>query len=130
MSKSLLNETISNIYKLIKSNQISSEELTKLCLDRVNKTSSLNAFITVCDQYALECAKKSDERFATNQTLHNLDGIPFAIKDNFCTKNIRTTCASKILDNYRPPFNATVVDKLKGIQNILLFNLKRLIKSC
>lgn len=114
MTKSLLNESISNAYKLIKSKQISSEELTRRCLDRVNQIRPLNAFITICDQQALECARQSDQRHSTGQTLHHLDGIPIAVKDNFCTKNIRTTCASKILDNYVPPFDATVVDKLKG----------------
>lgn len=114
MTKSLLNESISNAYKLIKSKQISSEELTRRCLDRVNQIRPLNAFITVCDQQALECARQSDQRHSTGQTLHHLDGIPIAVKDNFCTKNIRTTCASKILDSYVPPFDATVVDKLKG----------------
>lgn len=114
MTRSLLNESITNAYRLIKTNQISSEELTRQCLERVAKIRSLNAFITVCDQQAIECARQSDQRHSTGQTLHNLDGIPIAVKDNFCTKNIRTTCASKILDNYVPPFDATVVEKLKG----------------
>lgn len=114
MTRSLLNESISNAYRLIKTNKISSEELTRLCLERAQKIRSLNAFITVCDQHALECAKQSDQRHSTSRALHRLDGIPIAVKDNFCTKNIRTTCASKILDNYVPPFDATVVDKLKG----------------
>lgn len=114
MTKNLLNESISSVSRLIKSHQLSSEELTRLCLERANRVSSLNAYITVCDEYAIDCARKSDRRHANNQTLHSLDGIPIAVKDNFCTKNIRTTCASRILDNYVPPFNATVVDKLEG----------------
>ena len=114
MTKNLLNESISNVFKLLKSNKVTSEELTSLCLERANKISSLNAFITVCDQHAIECAKQSDQRYATNSQLHNLDGIPIAVKDNFCTKNIKTTCASKVLDNYVPPFNATIIEKLNG----------------
>lgn len=114
MTRSLLNESIANAYRLIKTNKISSEELTRLCLERVAKIRSLNAFITVCDQQAIKCARQSDQRHSTGQTLHNLDGIPIAVKDNFCTKNIRTTCASKILENYVPPFDATVVEKLQG----------------
>lgn len=114
MNRNLLNESISSISKLIKSKQLNCEELTRLCLTRADKIRSLNAFITICEQTAIEDAKFSDLRYSKAKNLHHLDGIPIAIKDNFCTKHIRTTCASKILNNYIPPFNATVVEKLKG----------------
>ncbi|MFA6028044.1 MAG: Asp-tRNA(Asn)/Glu-tRNA(Gln) amidotransferase subunit GatA [Patescibacteria group bacterium] len=91
--------------------EISSLELTKEYLKNIKKKNNLNAFITILEKEALEAAKEADKLLA-EEDCNILTGIPYALKDNFCTKNIRTTAGSKILEPYVPPFNATAVNKL------------------
>ena len=91
--------------------EISSVELTNYFLSRIKK-SDLNAFITVAEEEALAQAKKADDFIASPGENPFLCGIPYAAKDLFCTKGVRTTAASKILDNYIPPYNSTVDEKL------------------
>ncbi|EHB10547.1 Glutamyl-tRNA(Gln) amidotransferase subunit A-like protein [Heterocephalus glaber] len=76
------------------------------------KTKFLNAYITVSEELALKQAEEAEERYKKGQSLGDLDGIPVAVKDNFSTSGIETTCASNMLKGYIPPFNATVVQKL------------------
>lgn len=80
----------------------------------------MNAFISITSEEAKLQANQSNLRYATKKPLSDLDGIPIAVKDNFCTKNIRTTCASKMLENFIPPYNATVYQKLSDAGAILL----------
>lgn len=101
--------------QLLKAGEISSQELVQRCLEQISKTDGeINAFITVDEQGALEQAAQSDERRAKGQTLSPWDGIPVAIKDNISTLGLRTTCGSRFLRNYRPVYNATVVERLQG----------------
>ncbi len=101
----------------IKSKEFSSVELTKACLDAIEKSEpSINSFVTVDTEGALENARKSDEE---NNDLP-LKGIPIAVKDNFSTKGLRTTASSKVLDEYVPPFDSTVVRKLREAGAIIL----------
>lgn len=112
--------TIADAKKALKDKTFSSVELTKAYLERIKKLDpELNAFVTITEERALADAKKADELFASGQELPLL-GIPFSIKDNFSTKDIRTTASSKVLDNYIPPFNATVVQKLIDTGIIML----------
>ena len=76
------------------------------------KEDTYNAFITVTDELALKQAEIADRKISNNEDFSPLTGIPVAIKDNICTKGISTTCCSKILDGYVPPYNATAVQKL------------------
>lgn len=99
---------------------ITSTDLTKASLQRLRKTSKFNAFITVTEDEALQGAQSSTDRYSNGKSLSELDGIPIAIKDNFCTNNIKTTCASKMLENFVPSYNATVYDKLKSVGAILI----------
>lgn len=99
--------------------EVSSVELTKYFLARAKKT-KLNSFITICEEEALEQAKIADDFIASPGENPLLCGIPYAAKDMYLTKGIRTTAASKILDNYIPPYNATVISKLKNEKAVLL----------
>lgn len=95
-------------------------ELTKYFLARIKKHEDLNAFITVSEKEALEQAQAADEYIASPGDNPFLCGIPYAAKDLFCTKGVRTTAASKILDNYIPPYDSTVISKLKDQKAVLI----------
>lgn len=103
------------------SEEYSSEELVRAYLSKIEaENKKLNAFITVCQDSAIDEARRSDARRAAGEPLSALDGIPIAIKDNICTENIRTTCASKMLSNYIPPYDATVISRLKSAGAIII----------
>jgi len=110
-----LNElTIKEAHDKLAQKEISSEELTKDCLNKVKKIDQdLNAFITVTEDEALNQAKIVDDKIKEGKEIGVLEGIPCALKDVFCTKGIKSTGASRILENYIPPFDATVTKKLK-----------------
>lgn len=111
--------SLTELRKLLDSKQVSSVELTKYFLERIKK-SDLNAFITVTEEEALKQAKAADDYIAAGGENPLLCGIPYAAKDLFCTQGIRTTAASKILDNYIPPYDSTVIKKLKEQKAVLL----------
>lgn len=110
---------ISELRSLLDEGKVSSLELTKDYLDKIKKNPQLGAFNTVCEEEALAAAKAADERIAKGDAAP-LTGIPMAIKDNICTKGIRTSCSSKMLENYIPPYNATVCEKLLGENAVIL----------
>src|SRR5690348_11409752 len=112
--------TITEAKKLLKDKSVSSVELTRACLDQIKKVESkVNAFVTVTEDLALESAKAADEMLSKGENL-SLLGIPIGIKDNFCTQGIRTTASSKVLDTFIPPYDATVVKKLKEAGVVVL----------
>jgi len=104
--------TIHEAHQLLKTKQLSSVELTKACLERISQVEpKVHALITITDELALKQARKADELIVTGDN-NPLTGIPVLIKDIICTKGIRTTCASKMLENFVPPYDATVIEKL------------------
>jgi len=104
--------TIHQAHKLLRTKQLSSVELTKASLERIRQVEpKVQALVTVTEELALKQAQKADELIATGD-INPLTGIPIVIKDNMCTKGIRTTCSSKMLENFVPPYDATVVEKL------------------
>ncbi|MEZ4524970.1 MAG: Asp-tRNA(Asn)/Glu-tRNA(Gln) amidotransferase subunit GatA [Desulfobacterales bacterium] len=106
--------TIHAAHDLLKKRQISSCELTRAVLDRIaSADSKVCAYITVTADAAMEQAKAADEAISKGN-MTPLTGIPLAVKDLICTKGIRTTCASKILENFVPPYDAAVMEKLKA----------------
>ncbi len=105
--------TAHRLSRMLSSKEVSAEELCRSALNRIEKTDDkLKAFITVTGEQALEQARAVDKKIASGEDLPPLAGIPVAIKDNICTDGILTTCASKILGNFIPPYNATVMEKL------------------
>jgi len=109
--------TISQALEGLKKKKFSAVELTKACLKKIKEIDGkVQSFITVCEKKALQQAKKADQEISNQSSVYNnklLLGIPFAVKDNFCTKGIKTTAASKVLGNYVSQYDATVVEKLK-----------------
>jgi len=104
--------TIHQAHRLLKTKQLSSVELTKASLERIRQVEpKVHALVTITEELALKQAQKADELIATGN-INPLTGIPMVIKDNMCTKGIRTTCSSKMLENFVPPYDATVVEKL------------------
>ena len=106
------NKSLIELHTGLKAGDFSSVELTQFYLNRIAKyDGELNSFITVTDEQALIGAKIADEQIASGNA-GTLTGIPIAYKDLFCTDGIRTSCASKMLDNFIAPYNATAVEKL------------------
>jgi aspartyl-tRNA(Asn)/glutamyl-tRNA(Gln) amidotransferase subunit A len=101
--------------------EISSFEITESIYRRIEEVEErLNSFIRLEKENALSRAKKVDSLIADGSVVGELTGIPVAIKDNICTKDITTTCASKILENYIPIYNASVIDRLESNNYILI----------
>ena len=112
--------TIKQASEKLAKKEITSVELTEDCLARIAETDkSINALLTICERGALEAAKQVDERIAKGEK-GELLGIPYVAKDNILTKGIKTTAASKILDNYIAPYDATIIKKLKEAGAVLL----------
>ena len=104
--------TIGQMREQLKAGAVTSVELTKTYLERIKATDEqLNAFITVCEEKALEMAGAADQRIAQGEDTPLL-GVPLAVKDIFNMTDIRTTCGSKILDNYISPYDANAVQRL------------------
>lgn len=105
----------------LENREYSSLELTEAILAHIEKNDqNLGAFLTVDRKGALRAAKDSDARRASGKLLGPLDGIPYGVKDNFCTEGLRTTCASRMLEHFVPPYDATVIAKLKAAGAVLL----------
>ncbi len=112
--------SIAELSKKLHNKEISSVELTKIFLDRIKQLSpKLNSFITVTEDQALSDAKYADQLFNDGKA-KPLTGIPIVYKDNFCTKDIKTSAGSKMLDNFISPYDATVVKKFKASGTVLL----------
>ncbi|KAF7649523.1 hypothetical protein LDENG_00140140 [Lucifuga dentata] len=116
----ILSLTIKEVSLAFREGRISPTELCRKCLNHIKKTQHLNAYITVTEELALKQAQEAEIRLQKGVPKGPLDGIPFAVKDNFCTENIKTTCASRMLKDYTPPYNATVVQKLIDQGGVLM----------
>ncbi len=113
-------KTIAELSRALKERKISSVELTKHFLDRIKKNNEkLNCFLTLTEAHALQQAKIADDMIAKNKSTP-LTGIPIAHKDIFCTKGIKTSCGSKILDNFISPYDASVVTEFDNAGTVLL----------
>jgi aspartyl-tRNA(Asn)/glutamyl-tRNA(Gln) amidotransferase subunit A len=112
--------TIHEAHEQLKSKKLSSVELTRACLARIKEVEpKLKALVSVTEELALKQAEKADKRIARGD-IEPLTGIPVVLKDVLCTKGIKTTCSSKMLENFIPPYDATVVEKLNDCGAVTL----------
>jgi aspartyl-tRNA(Asn)/glutamyl-tRNA(Gln) amidotransferase subunit A len=101
--------------------ETSCQQIVSSVFDRIHQLNpKINAYITLIEDQAKKIAKKIDQKRTGGEKLRALAGIPVAIKDNICVKGVPTTCASKILSNFIPPYDATVVRKLKEADAIII----------
>jgi aspartyl-tRNA(Asn)/glutamyl-tRNA(Gln) amidotransferase subunit A len=113
--------TIHEAQKLLKQRKISSVELTKSVLKRIAEVEAkVHACVTITEDLAREQAEKVDNYIKTASEIPPLAGISTLIKDVICTKGIRTTCSSKMLENFVPPYNATVMEKLLAQKAVIV----------
>ena len=119
----LLDANIKGLRGMLKKGEISSVELTRFYLDRVGKhDKELQSYLKVFEDLAIDMAKEADQKIAKGEDAMLL-GIPMGLKDIFCTKGLETTCASRILKGFVPPYDATVVRRLKEEGFVLLGKL-------
>src|SRR6266702_684302 len=113
--------TIAEAGELLRSKKISSVELTRAHLERIRAVEDkVKAFTLITDELALQQARESDRHIARGEALSPLTGIPLAIKDVICTKGITTTCGSRMLENFKPPYDATVMERLNAAGIVML----------
>jgi len=120
VSEPLYALTIHEAAELLRRREITSLELTESVLHRIQETEPhLNAFITITADLALAQARQADERLERGEA-HPLTGVPAAIKDIICTKGVRTTCGSHMLENYIPPYDATAIERLRRVGMVMV----------
>lgn len=120
MSENLIDLTVSEAHAKLQNGEFSARKLTQAYLERIDALDGdVKAFLTTTPDLALNQADQADQRLANGESLPLL-GIPIAVKDVLSTKDIPTTCGSKILEGYTPPYNATVVENLIGAGAIIL----------
>ena len=118
--------TVHELQEKIKNKELTVTEITNAYIDRINeKEKDVNAFITLLTEDASKKAKEIEEKINNGEINSDLAGITIGIKDNICTKGVRTTCASKMLENFISPYNATIAQKLDdaGLINLGKMNM-------
>src|SRR5262245_52165020 len=118
---SLIDRSAAELLSALSGRRVSSVELTRAYLDQIQKhDGQIKAFLLVDPDAALARAKEIDDRRAAGKPVGKLGGLPVAIKDVICTQGVKTTCASKVLQDFVPPYDATVVKKLKAADAVLI----------
>ncbi|MEA4934054.1 MAG: Asp-tRNA(Asn)/Glu-tRNA(Gln) amidotransferase subunit GatA [Lawsonibacter sp.] len=107
----------------IQKGEVSPVEAVRAALEQIEASKSDNAFVALSAETALKQAEEAAKKIAAKQTLSPLAGVPMGLKDNICTKGMTTTCASKILTGFAPPYDATLVEKLNGLGAVPLGKL-------
>lgn len=119
--KSICEMTAEEIGKAYREKTLTVPEVVKAFLDNIEKEDEkIKAYITVCKEEALKKADEVQAMFDAEKEMGALAGIPIAIKDNICTKGVKTTCASKMLENFIPPYDASVMKKIEATNAIIL----------
>src|SRR5436309_7733143 len=113
--------TIHEAAELLRQRKISSVELTQAHLDRIREVEpKVKAFTLVTDDLALKQAREADQRLASGEGVSPLTGIPIAIKDVICTKDVATTCGSRMLENFKPPYDAAAMEHLNAAGIVMI----------
>lgn len=113
--------TIQDTHELLSSRKISSEELTRAYLERIQRIdANVKSYVTVSEEVALSQAREADRRIKADEGLTPLTGIPYSAKDSISTRGVNTTCSSKILENYKPFYDSTAIKKLNSAGSVLL----------
>jgi len=113
--------TAAQLAAKLQSREVSAREVTESVLGRVDKVESeVKAYVTVTKELALAQADEIDKKRAAGETLSSIAGIPIALKDNLCTDGVETTCSSKILRGFIPPYDATVIEKLRAQSSVFV----------
>jgi len=117
----LYNLTIHELSEKLRRKELTSSELTEVFLKRIDAVEvKIKAYITIAKDDAVKQAKEADKRLASGRDITPLTGVPISVKDIFCTQGMLTTCASKILNNFVPPYDATIIKKLKDAGAVIL----------
>ncbi len=120
----LLTKTAHELRDMLRSKEITSEALVKAYYKRIESVDGqVKAYITLDKENALIKAREVDAKLKAGESLPDLAGIPMGIKDNICTKGVKTTCGSRMLENFIPPYSATVIEKLEDQGAIMLGKL-------
>ena len=110
----ITNLTVHELQEKLKAKEITISEITKAYVENIEKhEKDVQAFITTLETEAMDKAAKVQEKVEKGEITSSFAGIPIGIKDNICTKGIKTTCASKMLENFVSPYNATVMEKIE-----------------
>ncbi len=114
-------ESVREISRAVRDGERSAESVTRAYLDRIDALDDrVGSFLTVDRDGAVEYARKLDRRREAGATLGPLAGVPVAVKDNLCTNGLRTTCASRLLESFVPPYDATVVSRLRDADAVVI----------
>ena len=117
----LYNDTVYNLREKIKNKEVSAKEVSECFIKRIEDTlDKTNAYITKTFDTAIKEAEKIDEKISKGEDIGVLGGVPYALKDNLCTKDVLTTCSSKLLSNFVPPYSATVYKKIQNAGGVLV----------
>lgn len=124
MENSLYHLNAEQVASGIRNRDFSAVEYISQILERIKKIDvKINAFVTVDSEGAIEKASSIDKRIQNGERIGGLGGVAIGVKDNICTKNLKTTCASRMLEEYIPPYDATVIKKLKENDAIIVGKL-------
>ncbi|KAG0431151.1 hypothetical protein HPB47_022036 [Ixodes persulcatus] len=116
----MLSLTIKELVSHFKAKKCSPVDVCAACIKEIDDSSFLNAFVTVLPEAAEKQARESHARWKSGKPRGSLDGVPVAVKDNFCMTDVRTTCGSRMLANFHPPYTATVVERLQSEGAVVL----------
>lgn len=117
---SLYQHTAKELHEKLLAKECSAKEIAESVFERIDACEErVNAYVTLEKESALAAAEAVDKKLAAGEEIGPLAGIPVAVKDNICTEGVLTTCSSRMLYNFRPPYNATVVEKLRGADYVM-----------
>jgi len=113
--------TVKEIVEKIRNNAATAEEYVLSVFERIHRLEDrVHAFVTLVEEEALKKAREIDKKVSEGKPLGRLAGVAIAVKDNICTKGIRTTCSSRMLENFVPPYDATVIEKIKEEDGVII----------